>query len=146
MSTYAFFMKEPDDSIRIRRRIGECFELAGDQMHRPLLLKPSPYIVLVVFIPHVPLSSRSESGKSCSSLRASSSQIPILFSIRALYCSFSSLAPSPASPSTPLEEKRRLLSFYIVGGGPTGVEFAATLSDYVSDELPALGARFPLDP
>ena len=33
-------------------------------------------------------------------------------------------------PSISREERRRLLNFVIVGGGPTGVEFAAELSDF----------------
>jgi NADH dehydrogenase FAD-containing subunit len=40
-----------------------------------------------------------------------------------------------ALPSTGEEEKKRLLHFVIVGGGPTGVEFAAELHDYVHDDL-----------
>jgi len=38
-------------------------------------------------------------------------------------------------PSTSEEEKRKLLHFVIVGGGPTGVEFAAELHDFVNDDL-----------
>lgn len=40
--------------------------------------------------------------------------------------------------STPLvseEERRRLLHFVVVGGGPTGVEFAAELHDFIEDDL-----------
>jgi NADH:ubiquinone reductase (non-electrogenic) len=33
------------------------------------------------------------------------------------------------------EDKRRLLSFVIVGGGPTGVEFAAELHDFLREDL-----------
>lgn len=32
-------------------------------------------------------------------------------------------------------ERKRLLSFVVVGGGPTGVEFAAELQDYVDQDL-----------
>ncbi|KAK9812482.1 hypothetical protein WJX73_003352 [Symbiochloris irregularis] len=38
-------------------------------------------------------------------------------------------------PDTPPEERRQLLSFVIVGGGPTGVEVAAELHDMVQDDL-----------
>lgn len=38
-------------------------------------------------------------------------------------------------PSLPVEEKKKLLSFVIVGGGPTGVEFAAELHDFVHEDL-----------
>ena len=34
-----------------------------------------------------------------------------------------------------LQEKRRLLSFIVVGGGPTGVEVAAELFDLICEDL-----------
>ena len=40
-----------------------------------------------------------------------------------------------AVPGTSDEEKERLLHFVVVGGGPTGVEFAAELSDFIRDDL-----------
>lgn len=43
-------------------------------------------------------------------------------------------------PGTTEEERRRLLSFVICGGGPTGVEFAAELYDMLNEDLPI---RFP---
>ncbi|KAI9027140.1 hypothetical protein CLU79DRAFT_717193 [Phycomyces nitens] len=38
-------------------------------------------------------------------------------------------------PTTTPEERKRLLSFVICGGGPTGVEFAAELLDWVSEDF-----------
>ncbi|KAF8950988.1 hypothetical protein BGZ46_004221 [Entomortierella lignicola] len=38
-------------------------------------------------------------------------------------------------PTTTDEEKRQLLSFVVCGGGPTGVEFAAELYDFLSEDL-----------
>ncbi|THC99521.1 hypothetical protein EYZ11_000981 [Aspergillus tanneri] len=38
-------------------------------------------------------------------------------------------------PTTSDEERRRLLSFVICGGGPTGVEFAAELYDLLNEDL-----------
>lgn len=38
-------------------------------------------------------------------------------------------------PTTPDEERRRLLSFVVSGGGPTGVEFAAELFDMLNEDL-----------
>lgn len=43
-------------------------------------------------------------------------------------------------PSTTDEERRRLLSFVVSGGGPTGVEFAAELFDLLNEDL---GRAFP---
>ncbi|EFW99260.1 NADH-ubiquinone oxidoreductase [Grosmannia clavigera kw1407] len=38
-------------------------------------------------------------------------------------------------PTTPDEERKRLLSFVVSGGGPTGVEFAAELFDMLNEDL-----------
>ncbi|CAL0303919.1 unnamed protein product [Lupinus luteus] len=41
-------------------------------------------------------------------------------------------------PSLSVEDKKKLLSFVVVGGGPTGVEFAAELHDFVHEDLSKL--------
>ncbi|KAI5790581.1 pyridine nucleotide-disulfide oxidoreductase-domain-containing protein [Peziza echinospora] len=41
-------------------------------------------------------------------------------------------------PTTTPEQRDTLLHFAIVGGGPTGIEFAAELHDLVADDLPRL--------
>lgn len=38
-------------------------------------------------------------------------------------------------PTVSDEEKKRILHFAVVGGGPTGVEFAAELHDFVNEDL-----------
>ncbi|GFZ18539.1 NAD(P)H dehydrogenase B3 [Actinidia rufa] len=38
-------------------------------------------------------------------------------------------------PTISEEEKKRILHFVVVGGGPTGVEFAAELHDFVTEDL-----------
>lgn len=43
-----------------------------------------------------------------------------------------------ALPQTTAEERRKLLSFVVVGGGPTGVEVAAELHDLIVDDLAKL--------
>lgn len=43
-------------------------------------------------------------------------------------------------PTTSDEERRRLLSFVVCGGGPTGVEFAAELFDMLNEDL---GLSYP---
>ena len=42
-----------------------------------------------------------------------------------------------SEPGLPVEKRRRLLHFAVVGGGPTGVEFAAELHDFVMKEVRA---------
>ena len=41
-------------------------------------------------------------------------------------------------PSTTEDQLRELLTFAVVGGGPTGVEFAGELTDFLADELQGL--------
>lgn len=41
-------------------------------------------------------------------------------------------------PTTSEEERKKLLSFVVCGGGPTGVEFAAEVFDLLNEDLPAL--------
>ncbi|CAA0816191.1 External alternative NAD(P)H-ubiquinone oxidoreductase B4- mitochondrial [Striga hermonthica] len=41
-------------------------------------------------------------------------------------------------PSVSEEEKKRILHFVVVGGGPTGVEFSAELHDFVKEDLAKL--------
>jgi hypothetical protein len=43
-------------------------------------------------------------------------------------------------PSVPPEEKRRILSFIVVGGGPTGVEFSGEFSDFLKKDLAKVNA------
>jgi NADH dehydrogenase len=38
-------------------------------------------------------------------------------------------------PTTSDEERKRLLSFVVCGGGPTGVEFASELFDLLNEDL-----------
>jgi len=40
-----------------------------------------------------------------------------------------------SSPNLPESEIKKLLSFVVVGGGPTGVEFAAELSDFLEEDI-----------
>lgn len=41
-------------------------------------------------------------------------------------------------PNLSDEERKKILHFVVVGGGPTGVEFAAALHDFVIDDLSKL--------
>lgn len=41
-------------------------------------------------------------------------------------------------PSLSEEERKRILHFVVVGGGPTGVEFAAELHDFAIEDLAQL--------
>eukprot|EP00188_Purpureofilum_apyrenoidigerum_P000878 Plantae.Rhodophyta-Purpureofilum_apyrenoidigerum.ctg14397.p1 GENE.Plantae.Rhodophyta-Purpureofilum_apyrenoidigerum.ctg14397~~Plantae.Rhodophyta-Purpureofilum_apyrenoidigerum.ctg14397.p1 ORF type:complete len:609 (+),score=118.15 Plantae.Rhodophyta-Purpureofilum_apyrenoidigerum.ctg14397:142-1968(+) len=54
---------------------------------------------------------------------------------RRIRAAISDCFESAALPSQDEREKQRLLTFVVVGGGPTGVEFAAELSDMVHEDL-----------
>ncbi|KAJ3042930.1 hypothetical protein HDV00_006237 [Rhizophlyctis rosea] len=54
---------------------------------------------------------------------------------RALRYKLMNLFETAALPTTSEEEKKRLLSFVIAGGGPTGVEYAAELYDFLHQDL-----------
>lgn len=43
-----------------------------------------------------------------------------------------------ALPTTPVDMKRQLLNFAVVGGGPTGIEFSAELHDLINEDLKKL--------
>ena len=51
------------------------------------------------------------------------------------------LLESSCIPGQPVEERKRLLHFVIVGGGPTGVEFASELRDFLREDLPKIYPR-----
>lgn len=40
-----------------------------------------------------------------------------------------------ANPDLPLDEKKRLLNFMIVGGGPTCIEFAGELDEFIKQDV-----------
>lgn len=41
-------------------------------------------------------------------------------------------------PDLSEQERRRLLSFVVVGGGPTSCEFTSELHDFLQEDLPRL--------
>ncbi|EOA85161.1 uncharacterized protein SETTUDRAFT_163869 [Exserohilum turcica Et28A] len=43
-----------------------------------------------------------------------------------------------ALPTTPVDMKRQLLNFAVVGGGPTGIEFSAELHDLINEDMKKL--------
>lgn len=45
---------------------------------------------------------------------------------------------APPAPDSPPQERKKLLSFVVVGGGPTGVEVAAEMHDMIQDDLSRL--------
>mmetsp|Transcript_36100 Transcript_36100/g.90589 ORF Transcript_36100/g.90589 Transcript_36100/m.90589 type:complete len:586 (+) Transcript_36100:49-1806(+) len=58
--------------------------------------------------------------------------------VKAIKAHTARLFEEAALPSASTQDRKRLLHFVIVGGGPTGVEIAAELRDYVEDDLSKL--------
>ncbi|CAF0888279.1 unnamed protein product [Adineta ricciae] len=58
-----------------------------------------------------------------------------LLDARRIRSAISDAFESAMTPTQTVEEKKRLLHFVVVGGGPTGVEFAAELADLVREDL-----------
>ncbi|KAA8496574.1 External alternative NAD(P)H-ubiquinone oxidoreductase B1, mitochondrial [Porphyridium purpureum] len=54
---------------------------------------------------------------------------------RRIRAAISDAFESAAMPGVSADERQRLLHFVVVGGGPTGVEFAAELNDLVNEDL-----------
>lgn len=54
---------------------------------------------------------------------------------RRIRCAISDAFESASNPGQTPEERRRLLNFVVVGGGPTGVETAAELADLLHEDL-----------
>lgn len=46
-------------------------------------------------------------------------------------------------PTTTPVERKKLLSFVVCGGGPTGVEFAAELADMMSEDVLSYVSQIP---
>ncbi|KAJ3417017.1 hypothetical protein HDV05_007499 [Chytridiales sp. JEL 0842] len=64
---------------------------------------------------------------------------------RALRYKIVSLCEEAALPTVSDEERKRLLTFVIAGGGPTGVEFAAELHDFVKEDLATYYPNLPVN-
>lgn len=111
------FFKTVEDAARLRLRVSECFERAA----------------LPATTPEV---SRLGGGKERQPTRP-----PLLQTgadgAAARRCLRPPKRPSPLPLPCPqsVQERRRLLSFVIVGGGPTGVEVAAELHDLITEDL-----------
>ncbi len=65
---------------------------------------------------------------SCPASALRGSAIPALLHCRGCIA-------AAAQPGTTAEERKKLLSFVVVGGGPSGVEVAAELHDLVAEDV-----------
>jgi NADH:ubiquinone reductase (non-electrogenic) len=108
------------DATALRRQVSECFERAA--------------------LPHTPPEVHAA---SCSQPRHNNAECHCANGgCRA--CPWAPLLPDMADRSDEWfeQERKKLLSFVIVGGGPTGVEVAAELHDMIRVRWPAVQVLF----
>lgn len=88
-----------------------------------------PYDKLVVAVGSNSNTHGVEGLEHCFQLKTAADAVAIKKKI-------SCLLETACLPTTSDEERRRLLSFVVCGGGPTGVEFAAEVFDLLNEDLP----------
>lgn len=116
------FYRAKAEKIDRQRKVVICKQVGDD------LSFEVPYDKLVISVGAVTNSFGIPGVKeNCSFLKDS----PDSAAIRAKVIN---LFEKASLKSTPVEEKYRLLSFVIIGGGPTGVEFTGELSDFARRE------------
>lgn len=62
-------------------------------------------------------------------------------SVRKLKNKITTAFETAALPGLTEQDIRRILTFVVVGAGPTGIEFAGEFCDFVQDEVPRLYPR-----
>jgi NADH:ubiquinone reductase (non-electrogenic) len=121
------------DDLDLEKKVARCTAVTslGGGEPRSFVV---PYDVVVVAVGEQPATfgvpgvrEHAVFLKEISDARAMRQRIGELFELAAL-------------PGTSLEDAKKLLSFVVVGGGPTGVEFAGTLADFLRVDL---RAKFP---
>ncbi|KAH3671196.1 hypothetical protein WICMUC_004713 [Wickerhamomyces mucosus] len=88
-----------------------------------------PYDKLVVGVGSNSNTHGVEGLEYCNQLKTAEDAVNIK---RRITC----LLEKACLPTTTDEERKRLLSFVVCGGGPTGVEFAAEVYDLLNEDLP----------
>lgn len=93
-----------------------------------------PYDKVVIAVGSNSNSHGVEGLEHCNQLKTAADAVTIKKKI-------SSVLETACLPTTTDEQRRRLLSFVVCGGGPTGVEFAAELYDLLNEDMPKI---FPM--
>lgn len=93
-----------------------------------------PYDKLVIAVGSTSNTHGVEGLQYCSRLKTAEDAITLRKKIK-------TLLERACLPTTSDEERRRLLSFVVCGGGPTSVEFAAEVFDLLNEDLPSMYPR-----
>jgi NADH dehydrogenase FAD-containing subunit len=123
---YCYFMKEVEDTVGLRKRIGECFELASlpgtSVEERKAVLN---FVVVGGGGPAGPAAAGPAAAAAwfhfTTDLSTNQEQCACAFACACLHAH----VPHPCSQLRPC----------LRAGGPTGVEFAGTLNDFVRSDL-----------
>lgn len=122
---------------RVVKRIGGSYVEAGAvdvDLERKLVLVEKdtrawiPYDRLVVAVGAQSITHGAQGLEHCHKLKT-------ITDARSIRQHIMTNFEKASLPTTPEEEKRRLLTFVVCGGGPTGCEFAAELYDFLSEDL-----------
>ncbi|TKA63155.1 hypothetical protein B0A49_10477, partial [Cryomyces minteri] len=118
------FLKASAIDVDFSEKLVECVVTEGDQQRHFYL----PYDKLVIGVGSITNPHGVKGLENCHFLK----DISDARRIRNQIVRNLELA---CLPTTPDDERRRLLSFVVSGGGPTGVEFAAELFDMLNEDL-----------
>ncbi|KAI9683557.1 MAG: hypothetical protein M1829_004860 [Trizodia sp. TS-e1964] len=119
------FLQATAEEIDFSNKLVEVshVDTSGEKMHFYL-----PYDKLVIGVGSVSNPHGVEGLEHCNFLKT-------IEDARAIKNKILNNLERACLPTTPDEERRRLLSFVICGGGPTGVEFAAEVFDMLNEDL-----------
>jgi NADH:ubiquinone reductase (non-electrogenic) len=125
---YVTYCEAKCSGVDLQAKIAKCTSVIADGSGKKREFEV-PYSTLVVSVGEQPASFGVPGVKDhCFFMKEVTDAVRLRKRIQEVF----ELA---ALPGTSPEEARKSLHFIVVGGGPTGVEFAGTLSDFVREDL-----------
>jgi NADH dehydrogenase len=119
------FLKAKAEDVHFSEKLIECSAIGADGKEQSFYV---PYDKLVVGVGSVTNPHGVKGLENCHFLKDISDA-------RLIRNAIVGNLENACLPTTSDEERRRLLSFVVCGGGPTGVEFAAELFDMLNEDL-----------
>ena len=119
------FIRASAESIDFSEKLVECSQIGPDGKTQHFYL---PYDKLVIGVGSTTTTHGVKGLENCNFLKD-------LDDARQIKRKILNNLETACLPTTSEEERKRLLSFVVSGGGPTGVEFAAELFDLLNEDL-----------
>lgn len=119
------FVRASAESIHFSEKLVECSQIGPDGKAAHFYL---PYDKLVIGVGSTTTTHGVKGLENCNFLKD-------LDDARQIKRKILNNLETACLPTTSEEERKRLLSFVVSGGGPTGVEFAAELFDLLNEDL-----------